>query len=230
MTDGGFVYVIRFGDHDHKIGVSYDPDKRRSQVGGERVCKTWRGLGFNAYHIEGTAHDLLRAWRVPGVPGVERFRASESTACRAVELAIALLNDQVAHGMGELRKAEQKGAALRLASSMPAHEPEPEREAFGPPAHLAPPMFGPPAPFRIGYAQRAGANVLHMDVARLVAAGVQRTRIYTDCGVEPGPGFAAALKACRAGDFLVVAQDKHAMPEAIETLARKGAYIVRAAA
>lgn len=230
MSDGGFVYVIRFGDYDHKIGVSYEPERRRAQVGGERVCRTWRGLGFNAYHIEGAAHRLLRSWRVLGVPGVERFQASEATACKAVELAIALLNDKVAHGMATLRDAEERASVPAPPARTPRPAPEPEREMFGPPAELAPPMFGPPAPFRIGYAQRAGANVLDLDVARLVAAGVQRARIYTDCGLEPGPGFAAALKACRSGDFLVVAQDKHAGPETIETLARKGAYLVRAAA
>lgn len=230
MSDGGFVYVIRFGDYDHKIGVSYEPERRCSQVGGERVCKTWRGLGFNAYDIEGTAHRLLRDWRIMGVPSVERFHASEATACKAVELAVLLLKDKMAHGMARLRAAEARAAPTVLSLPACVSGPAPAREAFGPPADLAPPMFGPPPPFRIGYAQRAGANVLDMDVARLVAAGVERARIYTDRGVGPGPGFVAALRACRTGDFLVVAQEKHAGPETIEALARKGAYLVRAVA
>lgn len=66
-----------------------------------------------------------------------------------------------------------------------------------------------PEPLLIGYARVSTADQkLDLQMDALAKAGVQPGRIYTDTASGgPGakrPGFAAAMKACRAGDTLVV--------------------------
>lgn len=61
----------------------------------------------------------------------------------------------------------------------------------------------------IGYARVSTEDQkLDLQIDALLREGVQRTRIYTDkASGGPGvsrPGFAAAVKACRSGDVLVV--------------------------
>jgi DNA invertase Pin-like site-specific DNA recombinase len=64
-------------------------------------------------------------------------------------------------------------------------------------------------PTLIGYARVSTTDQrLDLQMDALLAAGVQPTRTYTDkASGGPGakrPGFAAAMKACRSGDTLVV--------------------------
>jgi len=219
-----FVYVIRFGDHDHKIGVSIYPDKRLWQVGGERVCRTWRHDHFSAYAIEGAVHRMLKDRRIMGVPTVERFRVTEEAACMAVEMAIILLEgDRAARvAMDAELEAERRDAALHqalLAARPQTMEPQPPAAA---------PERGQPV--HIGYIRAPSTDAIRADLDLLIAAGVSPRRIYSDHGLEPGPGFDAAVRACRSGDSLVVARAECASPDAAETLARRGASIVRAAA
>lgn len=181
VTRPNYVYVIRFGDYDHKIGISVDPAQRRKSLGpGARtIVKTWRRAQGDARHVERVAHDILQRWRRPTIYS-ERFTISGETACMAVRLAARLLEDECV--------LREPASPVVVRSSVAV--PDPRRPP--PRSHAA---AGQGQPILIGYGRPK-------DVPRLLAAGVPDRRIFVERARKATPALAAARKACRAGDTL----------------------------
>lgn len=87
MSKCNYVYVIRFGDIDHKVGFSVSPTRRIAEVKGQSVVRVWRRPNGDAQALEGIAHRLLREWRIPLPSEKERFSVSADVACEAIEIA-----------------------------------------------------------------------------------------------------------------------------------------------
>lgn len=207
MTGDNFVYVIRFGELDHKIGYSNEPQRRRHQLpGAQHVVRVWRRPA-DAPKVEGVAHRLLARWLLED--GYERFGVPEAAACHAVEAAIAIVDamPSVDRQNGQPKFA---GSAVVLPMREPLRAPE---------------MPG----LRIGYAMQHNSHAVDEARRLLVSAGVEHGRVYADIG-EPGPGLLAARKAIRQGDVLVVATPHGADPETCAAVTARGGAIQEIAA
>ena len=200
---GNFVYVIRYREHDHKIGFSIRPESRlsalRSQTQAEAIVRTWHRPAGDAQRVERIAHLLLREWRLPIPSQVERFGLSEIAACMAVDLAVRIAEDE-AHPRAFVQPREP---VIELPRAQPRLAIV-ERPEWPKPLNL--PLYGPPAPLRIGYALCRTDEEVATSTAALMGAGVEEARIYMDLGRRRGSGMKAARKACRAGDVLVLAK------------------------
>jgi hypothetical protein len=231
MTIGNYIYVIRYRERDHKIGFSIRPERRLKQLQCDgyvlRLVRAWHRPSGDAPRVESIAHRIVRQWQYELGGERERFELSETAACLAVDLAAQIADDEATPCV------QEPLPAVEYPPVTPAIR-RPERlEEYGPPADLAPPMYGPPMPplpLKIGYAQRSVPGALERDKDILVAFGVEPARIYSELGSSPGEAFRHAVKACRDGDTLVIVQPKHFTDEAEVRLRNKGATIVRAAA
>jgi hypothetical protein len=94
-VEPNFVYVMRFSDRIHKIGISIDPSARARQMEllhnrKVSVVRVWeRALG-DAVAVEQHAHKILAQYRHLDLDGREIFDVTAEVACCAVELALAL--------------------------------------------------------------------------------------------------------------------------------------------
>jgi len=207
-----FVYVIRFGENDHKIGVSIAPLRRFSTLrctGAEKIVKVWQRPG-DAYRVETAAHRLLDGRRLCIGAQRERFRLSADAACMAVDLAIQIVADdsRVSRRLGEAVMSRMINVvAPPAAVPLPAHSP-----SF--------------SPVTIGYALAASPAQVARRSELLVGAGVEPHRLYIDRARRPSVACAHAWKACRAGDTLVLLKPD---PETVAAVEAKGA-LVRVAA
>lgn len=206
MTGDNFVYVIRFGEMDHKIGFSNEPQRRLRQLpGSQRVVRIW-SRPLDAPRVEGVAHKLLCHWLLEA--GYERFGVPEVAACHAVEAAIAIVD-----AMPRAKQAERPifaGSTVIL----PTREPTPPPEMPG---------------LRIGYVMQYTRASVEEARRMLEGVGVEPGRIFSDVG-EPAAGLQAARKAIREGDLLVVATPHGADPDTQVVVASKGGAIQELAA
>ncbi len=229
---GNYVYVIRYREHDHKIGFSVRPDQRfsalRAQTSASRIIRTWHRPDGDAQRVEGIAHRLLREWRLPIPRQVERFGLSEIAACMAVDLAVRIAEDEAHPRDFAPAPVPPPPPSVAIEPPRPRERP-PERDQYGPPADLAPPMYGPPPPVRIGYALCRSDDDVAKNKAALIEVGVEEARIYMDMGRRRGPGMVAARKACRTGDILVLVKTT-ADPQLRAVMAEKGATWMEIAA
>jgi len=94
VTDGRAIYVIRYADRLHKVGITCNPQIRLAQLQADEsrplsVVRVW--VPVEAERVERQAHAILKPWKQWG----ERFEVGGEVACAAVEMAIALIQDAV---------------------------------------------------------------------------------------------------------------------------------------
>lgn len=119
MSRCNYVYVIRFGDIDHKVGFSVSPTRRIAEVKGQSVVRVWRRPNGDAQALEAIAHRLLREWRIPLPSEKERFSVSADVACEAIEIAARALKEwnYTLQSMGYLNSLDAaKGLLVKAAA------------------------------------------------------------------------------------------------------------------
>lgn len=206
MRVGNFIYVIRYGERDVKIGISVAPVARLKQLkggGAVHVVHRWYRPEGDARRLEAVAHRLLASWRHRISGQKERFAISERSAKQAVELAMLLEQDNRASEA--LIHAERAAAAAHLVAAQPLPAVSEQNR-------------------HIGYVRRATAGEASAECDFLTGLGVEVAAIYVDVG-KPGAGLRAARKACAAGDALVIAAADRIDGEARAALAAAGAVV-----
>lgn len=193
MSEGNYVYVISFSDLDHKIGFSNNPWRRIAELPGAiRVVKVWPCPAADGQMVESLAHRVLAEWRREIPSARERFNVSEAAACLAVELAIALRQDEALAASARAVQAALAEKYREMAASAAA--------GHG---------------LRIGYVCGASASAAVAEADAVVSAGADPGRVYVDIG-RPSQSLRAAIKAVRGGDTIVIAA-----PDRLDGLSRK---------
>ena len=201
---GNYVYVIRYGDLDHKVGFSVRPTQRLGHLRDTSplaltLVRTWHRPHGDAETVERVAHRLLATWRLDILGQMERFEVNARVACRAVETAGFIVREE---GRAIVSKDARRAVQMALTIPAPASD----------------------GVFRIGYVCGERADVITQRSRALILAGVPHTRIYADRPI-PGPGLASAVKAIRQGDRLVLAGIKALPPELHDRVMQKGAAV-----
>lgn len=178
MDEPNYVYVIRFSDRVHKIGISRDPNKRLSQLSCQHrhplsLVRTWLREGGDAGRVESLAHTVLAEFRSFDFSGEEIFAVTAEAACCAVELAHALHRNSVESVLPEL--PVPVSTLLAEIASLPILK-----------GHL-------------GYIEPSGEGEKVDQILAMRRAGVDPGRIYAN--------FLSAKKALREGDTLFMESD-----------------------
>lgn len=116
---GNYVYVIRYEDRVHKIGMSGDPRMRlaSSQTKDARslsLVDTWYRPKGDAAEIEARVHELLRDRQSSELRQRERFMVCGSVACAAVSYIEALVDEYtIGDGIDLSRQVKAEMAKLQ---------------------------------------------------------------------------------------------------------------------
>lgn len=199
----GYVYVMA-GDHNEiKIGVSMVPAKRLLQVQskfGQPLSVVAAWAHPQPYLVEREAHRLLQAHRTTG----EWFSVSQNLAFEAVCRAITTTNDL----LRQMRLPEE-----------------------GQPTPDLPPMPAlSKSTYLLGYVAPIRQASEDLQLRWLVAAGLDRDKIYIEHMLGATNARNSMLKDCRSGDLLLVwSPDVFASPygiaEVTDAMSEKGARI-----
>lgn len=204
MREGNYIYVIRYGIRDHKIGYSFKPRRRLSQLSKnghslQLICAWHRPLN-DARVVESIAHRFLCEWRLDIKSERERFEISAESACKAVELAISIVEDTCTHNSIATQPPEKTiMVPITIKQEfLKGHEP------------IAAEFYGPLRPYpvaKIGYMLCQTAYQKYEYRQKLIEAGAEKERIYYDFGTKIGDEFLSARKALRPGDTFVLIQE-----------------------
>lgn len=206
IRDGNYLYVMRYGDRDSKIGISIAPQKRLRQLrptGVGDLVRQWFRPAGDAQEVEAVAHRVLSQWRHRISGQRERFRAGADTACLAVQLAIGLAE-------------EERAEAARLAVD--------RRNIQVRSLRLAPLGLLPTHGRHIGYVLQPTAGDAGRESDMLASVGVDVAFLHVDIG-KAGVGLRRACQACEAGDVLVVAEPGRLDEATMAALLAKGAVV-----